>query len=193
MLRVLRQLRSKDGAGGGLGAVPCRVRPGHAARRSAWCCVLHNCREFTPDRIRRIRQLQRQKHQDGLDPCSFRSIICHSTNCATLPLWITVVLTQLSLYYTVLYTILYYTIPYYTILYYTILYSTILYYTILYYTILYYTVRHAGIFKRSQTWTGILEAERVNRKSKTTREPTNSQDQQSVHTIPWRIIDANQV
>ena len=43
MLRVLRQLRSKDGGGGGgLDAVP-----GHAARRSAWRCVLHNCREFT--------------------------------------------------------------------------------------------------------------------------------------------------
>ena len=66
MLRVLRQLRSKDGGGGGgLDAVP-----GHAARRSAWRCVLHNCREFTLDRIRRIRQRQRQKHHDWLDPSS---------------------------------------------------------------------------------------------------------------------------
>jgi hypothetical protein len=38
------------------------------------------------------------------------------------------------------------------------------------------------MYKRSQTWTGILDAERINRKSKTTRESTNSQDQQSVHT-----------
>jgi hypothetical protein len=28
-------------------AVQCRAVPGHAARRSAWRCVLHNCREFT--------------------------------------------------------------------------------------------------------------------------------------------------
>ncbi len=45
-----------------------------------------------------------------------------------------------------------------------------------------YIVRPTGIYKRSQTWTGILDAERVNRKSKTTRESTNSQTQQSVHT-----------
>jgi hypothetical protein len=44
------------------------------------------------------------------------------------------------------------------------------------------TVRPTGIYKRSQTWTGILDAERVNGKSKTTRESTNSQTQQSVHT-----------
>jgi hypothetical protein len=88
MLRVLRQLKSKDGAGGGAGCrtVPCRAVPGQAARRSAWRCVPHNCREFKPDRIRRFRQRQRQKHQDGLDPGSFRSITYHSTNCATLPL-----------------------------------------------------------------------------------------------------------
>ena len=38
--------------------------------------------------------------------------------------------------------------------------------------------------KRSQTWTGLLDAERINRKSKATRESesNNSQDQQSVHT-----------
>jgi len=146
MLRVLRQLKSKDGAGGGAGwrTVPCRAVPGHAARRSAWRCVPHNCREFKPDRIRRFRQRQSQKHQDGLDPSSFRSIIYHSTNCATLPLWIIVVLTQPSLYYTV-YTILYYTILYYFILYYTILYYTILYYTILYYTILYFTILYYTI------------------------------------------------
>ncbi len=45
-----------------------------------------------------------------------------------------------------------------------------------------YIVRPTGMYKRSQNWTGILDAERVNRKSKTTRESTNSQDQQSVHT-----------
>jgi hypothetical protein len=81
MLRVLRRLRSKTGGGAG-----CCTVPGHAARCSAWRCILHNCRKFTPDRIRRIRQRQRQKHDDGLDPSSFRSLICHSTNCATLPL-----------------------------------------------------------------------------------------------------------
>jgi hypothetical protein len=140
MLRVLRQLKSKDGAGGaGCRTVPCRAVPGHAARRSAWRCVPHNCREFKPDRIRRFRQRQSQKHQDGLDPSSSRSITYHSTNCAILPLWKFVVLTQLSLYYTV-YIILYYTILYYFILYYTILYYFILYYTILFYTILYYTI-----------------------------------------------------
>jgi hypothetical protein len=88
-LRVLRQLRSKEG--GGLGAVPCRpvacrAVPGQAARRSAWHCILHNCREFKPDRIRRIRQRQRQKTQGGLEPTFFRFLICHSTNCATLSL-----------------------------------------------------------------------------------------------------------
>ena len=48
MLRVLRQLKSKDGAGGvaGCRTVPCRAVPGHAARHSAWRCVPHNCREF---------------------------------------------------------------------------------------------------------------------------------------------------
>ncbi len=122
-------------------AVPCRAMP----RGSAWRCVLHNCREFKPDRTRRIRQRQHQKHQDGLDPSSFRSIICHSTNCATLSLWVIVFLTQPSLYCTVYYTILYYTILYYTILYYTIIYYTILYYTILYYAMLYYTILYFTI------------------------------------------------
>jgi hypothetical protein len=42
--------------------VTSRAVPGHAARRSAWRCVLHNCRKFTPDRIR---QRHRQKHQVG--------------------------------------------------------------------------------------------------------------------------------
>jgi hypothetical protein len=61
-LRVLRQRGGKE--------VPCcavtsRAVPGHAARRSAWRCVLHNCREFKPDRIRRFRQRQRQKHRAG--------------------------------------------------------------------------------------------------------------------------------
>jgi hypothetical protein len=86
-LRVLRQLRSKDGGGGGLGTVP-----GHAARRSAWRCVLHNCREFKPDRIRRIRQWQRQKHHGGLEPTFFRFLFCHSTNCDTLSLCILTIL-----------------------------------------------------------------------------------------------------
>ena len=143
--------------------------PGHAARRSAWPCVLHNCREFTPDRIRKIRWRQRQKHHDGLDPSSYRSVIYHSTNCATLPLclitWIRLfnhrseknimshppfIIAKIpSLYctvnYTILHTILQYTILYYTVLYYTILYYSILYYTILYYTILYYTILYNTI------------------------------------------------
>ncbi len=62
MLCVLRQLRSKDGGGGATG---CRAVPGHAARRLAWRCILHNCREFTPDRIWWIRRRQRQKHRMG--------------------------------------------------------------------------------------------------------------------------------
>jgi hypothetical protein len=88
--RVLRQRGGKEAGGGGaLAAMPCRAVtsravPGHAARRSAWRCVLHNCREFTLDRIRRIRQRQRQKHHDGLEPTSYRYLICQSTNCATL-------------------------------------------------------------------------------------------------------------
>ena len=74
-LRMLRQRGGKEAGRGGAGchAVPCRAVtsravPGHtahAARHSAWRCVLHNCREFKPDRIRRIRQRQRQKHRVG--------------------------------------------------------------------------------------------------------------------------------
>ncbi len=88
-LRMLRQRGGKEARGGGAlaamlyPAVTSRAMPGHAARRSAWRCVLHNCRVFKPDRIR---QRQRQKHQDGLDPSSFRSLFCHSSNCATLSL-----------------------------------------------------------------------------------------------------------
>ncbi len=68
-LRVLRQRGGKEG-GGELVAMPCRAVtsravPGHAERRSAWRCVLHNCREFKPDQIRRFRQRQRQKNQAG--------------------------------------------------------------------------------------------------------------------------------
>ncbi len=155
-LRMLRQRGGKEAGGGGGRWLPCRTvpcrdvtcraRPRRAVRRSAWRCVLHNCREFKPDRTRRIRQRQRQKHHGELEPTSFRSLICHSTNCATLPLWIIVFLTQPSLYCTVYYTILYYTILYYAILYYyTILYYTILCYTILCYTILYYTILYYTI------------------------------------------------
>jgi hypothetical protein len=49
MLRVLRQLRDKD-EGAGCRTVPCHAVPGHAAHRSAWRCVLHNCRKFMLDR-----------------------------------------------------------------------------------------------------------------------------------------------
>ncbi len=99
-LRMLRQQGGKEEGWGALAAMPyravtSRAVPGHAAWRSAWRCVLHNCREFKPDRIR---QRQRQKHQNWLDPSSFRSIICQSTNCATLPLLIIAFLTQPSLY-----------------------------------------------------------------------------------------------
>ncbi len=101
-LRMLRQRGGKEAGGGGaLAAMPyhavtSRAVPGHAPRRSAWRCVLHNCLEFKPDRIRRIRQRQRQKHHGELEPTSFRSLICHSTNCATLPLCIIPFLTQHS-------------------------------------------------------------------------------------------------
>ncbi len=99
-LRMLRQRGGKE-AGGALAAMPyravtSRAVPGHAARRSAWHCVLHNCLEFKPDRIWRIRQRQRQKHHGELKPTSFRSLICHSTICATLPLCIISFLTQHS-------------------------------------------------------------------------------------------------
>ncbi len=151
MLRMLRQLRSKDGGWGGLGAVPCRAMPCRAGPRRA-ALGLALCSAQLPWIYDRIRQRQRQKHHDGLEPTSFRFLICHSTNCATLPLWIITFLTQplLScilyiLYYPVYYTILYYAILYYTVLYYTILYYTILYYTILYYTILYYAILYYTI------------------------------------------------
>jgi hypothetical protein len=38
-------------------AVTSRAVPGHAARHSAWRCVLHNWHKFTPDRNQRIRRL----------------------------------------------------------------------------------------------------------------------------------------
>ncbi len=68
-LRMLRQ-RGGNEAGGALAAKPyravtSRAVPGHAARRSAWRCVLHKCREFKPDRMRQIRQRLRQKHRVG--------------------------------------------------------------------------------------------------------------------------------
>ncbi len=127
MLCVLRQLRRKDG--GGLGAVLCRhAVPGHAARRAVWRYVLHNCREFTPDRIRQIRQRQRQKHRVG---SNHLPTVLYSNTLPTAPRLPddNLFLTQIFIYCTEYYTILYYTILYYTILYYTILYYTILYYT----------------------------------------------------------------
>jgi hypothetical protein len=75
-LRVLRQQRSKDGGGGGCW-MPYRAAPRGSARR--W--VLHSCLRFTLDRIR-----QRQKHHSGLEPFSFGTLICYSTNCTTLTL-----------------------------------------------------------------------------------------------------------
>jgi hypothetical protein len=132
MLRVLRQLRSKDG-GGGLGAVPCRAVPGHAARRSAWRSVLHNCREFTPDRIRRIRQrhhpITRRARSTFLQDCN--PVLYHLRH--TFLMKTSVLNTRFPI-------LVYYTVLYHTILYFTILYYTILYYTKLYYTILYYTI-----------------------------------------------------
>ncbi len=149
-------------------AVTSRAMPGQAARRSAWRCVLHNCRKFKPDWIRRIRQRHRQKHQLGsnhlpsglesstlppaphLPYANFHSEhnICYFIQC-TIPYYTLLYYTILYytiLYYTLLnYTILYYTILYYTILYYIILYHTILYYTILYDTILYYTILYYTI------------------------------------------------
>ncbi len=69
-LRMLRQRGGKEVGGGALAPMPyravtSRAVPGHAARRLAWRCVLHNFREFKPDRIRRIRQRQHQKHRTG--------------------------------------------------------------------------------------------------------------------------------
>jgi hypothetical protein len=168
---MLRQLRSKGGRGGGvLDAVPYRAMPCRATQRSARRWVLYNCLRFKPDRIR---QQQRQKHhaghQAGLEPSFYGTLICYSTNCATLALckfYVNLekentIIYQTMLCYTILcyatlcyamlryimlcYTTLYYTILYYTILYYTIQYYTILYYTILYYTILYYTILYYTI------------------------------------------------
>ncbi len=81
-LRVLRQQRSKDGGEGGGGFwMPYRAVSCRAARGSARCWVLHNCRRFTLDRIRK-----RQKHHGVLDPSSFGTLIWYSTNCAKLTL-----------------------------------------------------------------------------------------------------------
>jgi hypothetical protein len=46
MLRVLRQLRSKDGAGGGLGAVPCRTTPRGAQPGAAFSTIAVNLRQI---------------------------------------------------------------------------------------------------------------------------------------------------
>ncbi len=99
--RVLRHGGGKEA--GGWRWLPCRAVtsravPGHAARRSAWRCVLHNCLKFMLNRIRRIRQRQRQKHHAGFEPTSFKFLIFHFTNCATHPLLVIVFLTQLLLY-----------------------------------------------------------------------------------------------
>ncbi len=107
MHRVLRQLRSKDGGGGGVAG--CRTVPGHAARCSAWCCVLHNCLEFTPDQIRQIRQRQRQKPQwaqtDFLQVSNLPLYQLRHTSHVNNFILDTI--------FTILYSLLYYTILYY--------------------------------------------------------------------------------
>jgi hypothetical protein len=175
-LRMLRQRGGKEAGGRGGRWLPCRAVmsravPGHAARGSAWRCVLHDCLEFKPDQIRQIRQRQCQKHLGELKPTSFRSPICHSTNCATHSLCIIPFLTQhssSSFIYSLnieiitcwprvfkdffwhitikkreIYDDNLYTIHYTVQC--TLLYYTILYYTILYYTILYYTILYYTI------------------------------------------------
>ncbi len=81
MLRVLRQLRGKDG--GELGAIPCRAMPCRATPRgarpaAAFCTTAVN--------LRLIEMPAAAKTPGGLVPPSFRSVICYSTNCATLTL-----------------------------------------------------------------------------------------------------------
>ncbi len=124
--------------------------PGHAARRSSWRCVLHNCREFTFGEFGSgITKNTRRARSTFLQDCN--PVLYHLRH--TFLVIVSVLNTRFPilvyytiLYYTILYyTILYYTILYYTILYYTILYHTILYYTILYYTILYYTILYYTI------------------------------------------------
>ncbi len=47
--------------------------------------------------------------------------------------------------------------------------------------------------KRSQTWTGLLDAERVNRKSKAYSRVEQFTRPAECPTQPWRMIDANRV
>ncbi len=109
--------------------MPCRATPRGARPDAALCITAMNLSQIECGKF----GSGSAKNTGGFKPTSFRSLICHSTNCATFPLFLLTFLTQYLLYCPVYYTILYYTILYYTILYYTILYYTILYYTILYY------------------------------------------------------------
>jgi hypothetical protein len=152
MLRVLRQLRSKDG-GAGCRTVPCHAGPCRATLRgarpgAAFCTTALNLRqiefgEFGSGSAKNTGWAQTTLLQN-CNPIFYQLrhtyLLIHKFLTQAFS-YCTNVLYHSILYYTKLYyTILYYTILYYTILYYTILYYTILFYTILYYTILYYTI-----------------------------------------------------
>ncbi len=86
MLRVLRQLRSKDEGGGGTGcrtvpyrAVPCRATPRGARPGAAFSTTAVNLRSANS-------AAASPKTPGGLDPPSFRTVIQYSTICATLSL-----------------------------------------------------------------------------------------------------------
>ncbi len=132
-LRVLRQLRSKDGGEGGGFWIPCRAGQRGALPVAGFCTTALNLSwikfgEFG-SRIAKHTRWARPTFLHNSNPVLYQLRHTYSM--------INIFLTQAFLYCTAYYTISYYTIQYYTILYYTILYYTILYYTILYYTILY--------------------------------------------------------
>ncbi len=175
--------------------------PGHDARRSAWRCVLHNCRKFTLDRNACSGKNTRKARTTFLRDCNLLLYQLRHTYLMKLPILVKFCLyfKCIVLYYTILhilyYTILYYTILYYTILYYTILYYTILYYTILYYTILlYYTVRPTRLYSSvPKLETGTPKLLAWHRKSKNYSLVEFITRPTECPTQPWRMIDASRV
>ncbi len=79
MLRVLRQLRSKDGGGG---RVPCRATPRGAWPGAAFCTTAVNLRQIEFGEF----GSGSAKNTGGHEPPSFGTVIHYSTKCATLTL-----------------------------------------------------------------------------------------------------------
>ncbi len=119
MLHVLRQLRSKDGGGGGAGcrtvpchAVSCRATPRGARPGAAFCTTAINLRQIEFGSA--APTTPRWARTDFLQISNLPLYqLCHTSlvnNCI------------FDTTFTILYSVLYYTILYYTILYYTIRY-----------------------------------------------------------------------